>query len=451
MSHKHVLFIGYDLEDENIKNIMRQVSDSLGENQKKMYLVAPDFKAHKVTYLANLGIEYFNFKGEAFVEKLYANIKECITDDFSKGYLSADTLRKFFENNSLNVELKAFNNKFNITSVNGLGDVQPKLSIKFKNEKPESFQSILDGRKFGGLQIDGSQLEQLKVHLNQINIVGNNIDDYRIRIESKAKREGKVNAVFEDSSEYEDIDYKLFTSDKILEIKVSYKNVEYTSQVKTDELEASNQAVTGSLTYNQVKPFANVNDAIKVTELGLHIAKEHGVILYFDGQSKGIPFILGPVKLPIEVIESNLAFFQSLKIVEKYYKVRFTNFDDFSEEVFDNVYKASAFAEKREHIQYWDEELTFDTQNGTPLELLLKVDEGAQLVVGSTEREELDIYDQRILLGYQVMEPLDLFIANLDNLKTGATTKAILKSKTKKIRIHFEETLPIQNETDHSL
>lgn len=441
ISNKHVLFIGYDLEDENVKAVLRQISESLGKNQKEMFLIAPGFKQHKIQYLSSLGIQYLNFKGEVFVEKLYDNVRTNITADFAKGYISPETLRKFFAKNNLTVELKAIENQYEISTVKCLKSESIQIAVKFKNDIKfaDSFYATLEGRAFGQLIIDGAQLEQLQLLLNQVNVVDDQIDRYQLRLTPKAKKEGRATLVFDDGIEFENISYQLFISKRLLSIVGKYKNSEFSIQVDGTELSENGNELGGSLKYTRLASFDNVNDAIAVTKLCIYLAKGSDVTIYIDDNSEGIEFKRNQQNYSIKNLESNLEFFESLKKIESYYKVRFTNFEQFTEEDFDNVYKAMLFANKQEHVQGWDEELVFTLDKDAPIELLLKIEEGAQFTAESQNLESLQIYGQAIQLGYQVAQPLDLFIVNKEEVINKNTTKVIVRSRSKKIRLYYQK------------
>ena len=44
---KHILFIGYSLEDDNILEIIKTISRNINKNQKQMFLIAPGLSENK--------------------------------------------------------------------------------------------------------------------------------------------------------------------------------------------------------------------------------------------------------------------------------------------------------------------------------------------------------------------------------------------------------------------
>jgi hypothetical protein len=450
ISNKSIVFIGYDLEDENIKVVLKEITEALGQNRKEMFLIAPGFKQLKIQYLSQLGIQYLDFKGEVFVEKLYENIKDRIATDVSKGDISPETVRKFFLKNNLLVDLKAFEDRYDIQSVRSLtgGNPNTKVSMKFKSDKKflDSFHDFIKGKRFGQMVIDDNNLEKLRLVLNDINIVDDDISNYQVVLTSKPQKEGEASVVFEDGSEFEGIQYKLFRSKELFEIRASFKKCDFIYQMKIDDVPAEGESASITLNYKQTENFNHVNDAIAVFQLCLNLASGSGATIYPDGDVKG--FFLKPEKVnfPLDKLKSNLDFFESIKKVEKLYHVRFTNLGDYSEEDFDNVYKALQFANGGHHIQQWDEELSWDLKKGAPIDLFLKVEEGGQFIVESQDIEELSIYNQKIQLGYQIAEPLELYIVNLEQVKSKETSLLTMKSRSKKVKVYFSDKTKINTE-----
>lgn len=47
ISKKHILFIGYSLEDDNIIEIIKNISKAVNKNQKDMFLISPKFQGNE--------------------------------------------------------------------------------------------------------------------------------------------------------------------------------------------------------------------------------------------------------------------------------------------------------------------------------------------------------------------------------------------------------------------
>jgi len=101
---KHVVFIGYSLEDDNILDIIKTVRDCIGNNMKQLFIIAPGFNAEKKTRLKANNIEYIDSKADKILEDIIIALKDNIVSDFRQKKINKETFDKFCE---LNAELYA--------------------------------------------------------------------------------------------------------------------------------------------------------------------------------------------------------------------------------------------------------------------------------------------------------------------------------------------------------
>lgn len=94
---KNILFIGYSLEDNNILDIIQKVSDTQGNNQNEMFLIAPGISPEKQEKLKELKVHYFDAVANVFLTQLIEELKEHITEDFKNKYISGETCTRFLK------------------------------------------------------------------------------------------------------------------------------------------------------------------------------------------------------------------------------------------------------------------------------------------------------------------------------------------------------------------
>ena len=92
---KHILFIGYSLEDNNILDIIKTISKNINRNQKDMFLVAPNIPIGKQQQLKKMGVTYFNAVAKDFLQELTQSLEENISDDFRHNNISAEIYTRF--------------------------------------------------------------------------------------------------------------------------------------------------------------------------------------------------------------------------------------------------------------------------------------------------------------------------------------------------------------------
>lgn len=99
-SRKHMLFIGYSLEDDNILDIIKTVRDCIGASMKGMFLVAPGLSSAKVNQLKSNHVTYIDAYADEVLTSVIASIKDNIADDVRHNIVRKETYDKFVELNA---------------------------------------------------------------------------------------------------------------------------------------------------------------------------------------------------------------------------------------------------------------------------------------------------------------------------------------------------------------
>lgn len=92
---KNILFIGYSLEDDNILDIIRNVSEAQKSNQNEMFLIASGLSQAKQEELKKLKIHYFDTIANAFLKQLVDELREHISEDFKNKHITGETYTRF--------------------------------------------------------------------------------------------------------------------------------------------------------------------------------------------------------------------------------------------------------------------------------------------------------------------------------------------------------------------
>ena len=101
---KHILFIGYSLEDDDILNVIRKVRLCVGKNMKRMYLVAPNIGNRRKEQLQRNGVICIDSTAETFLSQVKTSLMDNINDDFHRGDINKDIFDKFCKiNGSLSI------------------------------------------------------------------------------------------------------------------------------------------------------------------------------------------------------------------------------------------------------------------------------------------------------------------------------------------------------------
>lgn len=109
----HIVFIGYSLEDENILQIIKNVSEATGKNQKDMFLIAPGFDEDKKEMLKSMHVQYIDAYANEFLNEVNEELKKNISDDYRNHKISAETYSRFCQLYNITTTLEPHDDKRN--------------------------------------------------------------------------------------------------------------------------------------------------------------------------------------------------------------------------------------------------------------------------------------------------------------------------------------------------
>lgn len=102
---KHILFIGYSLEDDNILQLIRTISDCIGRNQNQMFLIAPGLDKIKEGKLKAMKVKYYDAVASDFLAELKKELDINIGMDFRHHKVSAETFSRYCNLHGFNPDI----------------------------------------------------------------------------------------------------------------------------------------------------------------------------------------------------------------------------------------------------------------------------------------------------------------------------------------------------------
>lgn len=317
-----VLFLGYNLEDPNVSVLFDRITDSLGDNRKESFLVAPNLPRHKVNNLIKKGIHYIDSTAEEIISELLLHLNEHIISDIENGKTSADTFRKFLANIDLLPDLKADNNHYMVTSLKGAKEgIHGTANFTFKNEKKfiQELKDFANGEKFGAFEIPEDKLLNSDFWYGGVKFP-NSEGIVKIEFRSKPQIESNIDIRFEDGFEFNNIPVKLYGNTSLVEIHLELDsaliivkaNLETTPEVKFN------------FNYQHEQICKNVKSEIELFSFLKRLAE--GSVFTIYPESGGLFSKAFPIST--ELLEQSIFFlhyFESLKRIENTYGIRFLN------------------------------------------------------------------------------------------------------------------------------
>lgn len=92
---KNILFIGYNLYDDNIIDIIKHISKAVGKNKKEMFLIVPSINESRKKQLMKLGVTYYEAYASDFLNELTKELKANVSKDFRHRNITAEVYTKF--------------------------------------------------------------------------------------------------------------------------------------------------------------------------------------------------------------------------------------------------------------------------------------------------------------------------------------------------------------------
>lgn len=451
-----ILFIGYNLEDHNTSAIFNRVTDVLKDNQKECFFIAPNIPKTKENHLISKGIHYINMTAENFIDELIENIKENLISDLQDKKVSADTVRKCLLKYNLLPELKSTQDSFKITSLTSLeGDMGGLINLKIKNNKEviDKLDRYRLGEEIGEYTISESELLGVDLSFGGFKYPKSEYEPL-ITIKSVPSLTSKFDISFENGKEYTNLPFELYriSSTGLLEfhIKLSSGIVKVRiNQIKSEDVKV-NVNFTFAYTHNSL--CENINDEIEFFSFMKNLSSAEPFSIYFESRL----LFSNSLSLLNDLLDNAslfLSYFENLKKVENYYKLRFKNFEfsSITERTLKQLEKIVSIIDNNESITKWDGDIQVRIHSSTKdvIDKLSKMnDVNPSFVAIKGEPEIIELHERKITLGYLRYEIISAYIANIQDIENGEKI-AIIKSKNKKLKTSYVSNNKEGNPNDY--
>lgn len=155
---KHIVFIGYSLEDENILEIIKAVRDCIGDNMKQSFVIAPGFNQYKKDILKGNGIAYIDSKAQEVLEYVIASLKNTIAADIRNKVVCKETFDRFCKLNGhiySTITNKGEKNVIDKFNVEDGAEREDKINMEISSKYKDVIESGLFNDR---INIDGSNI-----------------------------------------------------------------------------------------------------------------------------------------------------------------------------------------------------------------------------------------------------------------------------------------------------
>lgn len=438
ISSNNILFIGYSLEDNNIRYIFESITEKLKEFRKQVYFLAPNQKQHKINDLSRQGIHYIDSTSEEFIDELLDNFKKKCISDLKEGITSPETVREFARKNNLNIDYKTKENRYEIESINS-SELTKKMNFQFNSNKEfQSFHSSM-GQLFRGEKTD------LNIDINQFKGFNLSMNDFEIYNKSQLKaikiiypvENTSINIFFENGFELTKIKTEIKKTPKIFYLDVILES----GIIQTKFFRENLPKARFEFTYKHNKICSSLKDEIEYFKLiyYLSIGENYTIELFDEELKKPIPKLIGLA----DQAENFLKYFEGLKRIELKYKIRFKKifFKEINEKLYNLVMLISSLIENNIAEINFEKEFVISLKKDYADETyqeLKQLDSGIinnyMIPIG---KEEILIHNMKINLGFKRIVLISPIIVNSRKFFNKKTHEIILKSKTNSALVYY--------------
>lgn len=322
---KDFLFLGHGFEDSNIWGIFDLIKERLAGSKRQKYIICPSLPSHQQLELGREGFVHFAMNGEQFLNELRTKLQEYAVMDLHSGELSLQTFQKFLAFNDHGAIISTKDQQVQVDAIierDGLVHQQVDFVVlqqayeeflRFRNGEirgrsftfPKESVKKLDGFMSGYKIFDETTIgkfEFLKLP-----------DHKLLDVESE---DGVVN--------FTDIKIEQYSYTDGAELEFWIHQLKFTMSFTFEE-----DGIRVNVNFGEPPAFRSAKEAIETLQFIAYIFNGKKLDFSFDKQS---PFAFGTEKkarleIQGQVLEHAIAHYSDLRVLEKRFKIRFTNLE----------------------------------------------------------------------------------------------------------------------------
>ncbi|HZY36119.1 MAG TPA: hypothetical protein VFE53_05695, partial [Mucilaginibacter sp.] len=433
-------FLGYGYEDPNIWAIFERISSFLTTGKKAMYFVAPGQKQDKIDFLSRKQIEYLDYTGATFLEKLTDRIKEHIFKDLEDGIVGPETFRAFTRANNAAVSLDSADQGFKLGTIKGIDGNEAHWNAQFTYPKnsdySERHEAFFNSNKLLELVLTAEELLTFKMSVQGMKLMDK--DSLAHLSIKKTPRIIEYDLSFlTEGLEFNGLKADVYTANQ--SIRMLTKLHSLSIEINLHFNGSSDVASTWNMEH--AENYGSVQQEIEVYSFIIHLFRQKKFTIFFkNGGSHSSVSPQGNSRYADDA-EFYLNYFKGLKKVEQAFGIKFRDFWGIDNSSFHSL----------EWLLKVIEGEPFDRQGDYPIEY----EEIEPQMLGYFEQlEEPGVSDHPLEMtmntnksvtlhglnlpvpGYHIVIP-QASVKNLDELKTGETKRIVFFSRTGTMQEYF--------------
>ncbi|SKD08448.1 SIR2-like domain-containing protein [Chitinophaga ginsengisegetis] len=434
MATKSILFIGYTLEDLNIKLKFDEIFEPLGKNMPPSYFIIPSLPSHKILELSKRNIQFIPSSGEDFIEALEQSVKKNLIADFEKNIIAPEDFREICKDNNLQPRLVGTEKGYVLSGLSGAnGDAKGSMAFSFDKKHP--FKNILTD------VLNRKNLKPIVFPTELMKEVSMTIEGFSLPIEGLMLQaipdlERNIDLYFSNGFEIFDLRAKIYGVEGNLVTILNYEN--YGLQIEATPM--LNGEVNFKINTQHPDKIKNLNTLIKFHELLNAIIGGNKMTIRSNG------LLLSSILLPA-VIDEGIKLYlnkcKDLKRIESHFQFRLIDFDiKVLNDHLDLVGDIISFIDQTP-LNVGAAEMTFDIKRNSPI-IIEKASTNTigDAIAHSGYETVVNFMGNDLAIGYRKIIINDAYVPNITEALKVDGPLAILRSRTDSAIQYYTKTPP---------
>lgn len=439
ISTKTIVFLGYALDDQNIKAIFNNITSILGSKKKESFFISPNISKLKQNELIRGGINYINLTGEDFITQLQENIDKNILFDIQKGITSVDTVNEYVKRRNMYLGLKPSSTGYNIMNVNPItGSIKHNFSFTVNDRN--TIEKIAN-HSLEEVVITPESITNINYDINGLTHPLSDLTNLKKIILMPVSIKTTVNFYIENEQEFTDIPLKIFQGKGEVKFVISLKSGEIIIylRIPSQKVENDTGLQVSVIIKHKDKGFSKPNDEILFYELALSLCSTKQVRLLTEN---GFDFTLMAPNNDNSLKEENnfLQYFKGLKLIERYYGVIFNQIENITERDKHNVRMLTLningnMIEEEDNGKYNPLTLGF---YGLTRDMKEKIMNDSIFKFYDTKYHIIDLHGHKIKIGYRYITVNNPIYKNKEDFLSNEESDLLIECKTGSCFVRFD-------------
>ncbi|MDM5426005.1 SIR2 family protein [Bacillus mycoides] len=414
MNENSFLFVGYSLDDINVKTLFETMVKNVGEFRHQSFFVSPNLPQHKQQYLRSKGIAYIDMTAEQLVNAIHDEIISNLIKDCEAGFLNPMETHRLLKKKGINAKFEIEDEKLRLKSFGAETPIP--FTLKLDSSAVKEFNNFLfedSGKE--ELELSQELIKGLDSSYNGVGLV-NHQNIANLKFIKHPDRELDGNFTLKGtSSMLENIKCKVYSAQK--EVSIHFKHQSFLLRLTINTNDERTQTITFATnpsgdTFLDHKAYCFLRDWL--TE---------GYVLVFNNLTDRNIIPLGnfkpetaedeELKILQDTITNSAHFYEKLVQIQNYYGVFLTVPEEIQEKDFGAINEIIASINKKKQKA---NNLKFKLNLNEEVKKQITSEEPISCRIFEGSPREIELFNEKFKIGALCIDVVDGIITNKDDV-----------------------------------